>query len=109
MTDQEQLITPERISPGVISYQDIPKKIESASLDDVIDFLKEDLFQAVYPNQVLIDIGWYPSFDKTGAFQISIIKNSDWATPVYFQEAKSVSRLLCLLDHAVDVCSRDLD
>ena len=41
--------------------------------------LREDMLQVAYPNEYLLDIGWYGSHN---GFIIHIIKNQDWDKPV---------------------------
>lgn len=34
----------------------------------IADQLKEDLFQATFPHELLLDIGWHPEFDEKRLF-----------------------------------------
>lgn len=53
---------------GKILYNDL--SIIDFSKNELIQIenLKEDLFQACFPNNIILDIGWYPSFDKRRFF-----------------------------------------
>ncbi|HGY3367129.1 hypothetical protein RQM20_016490 [Citrobacter freundii] len=44
--------------------------------------LDEDLFQLALNDGVVVDIGWYPSFEEGGEFIIQMIQNSDWDRPI---------------------------
>ncbi len=56
--------------------------IVSWGLDDVDEtrplsgqsgHLKEDLAQIRFPDGIVLDLGWYPSFDPDGAFAVTIV------------------------------------
>ncbi|MDY7533763.1 hypothetical protein RGV33_19075 [Pseudomonas sp. Bout1] len=44
--------------------------------------LKEDMLQVEYAGGLILDVGWYPSFDTHGGFRINVIRNYDWDRPV---------------------------
>ena len=46
--------------------------------------LTEDLMQVSYPNNVVMDLGWYgESFEgENGCFFVYLIKNADWGKPL---------------------------
>ncbi len=52
-------------------------------IKDQIYELQEDLLQVQYNNNLVLDLGWVPELDPDGCFKISVIKNSDWLTPLY--------------------------
>jgi hypothetical protein len=84
-------------------------KVIFDELSNLIDYdialisenLKEDLLQAAFPNEQILDIGWYPEFDKNGAFRISLIADRDWESPIYTDTAKTWSDLDKILDHTL--------
>ncbi|MQU65353.1 hypothetical protein GHO25_19755 [Pseudomonas sp. FSL R10-1350] len=45
------------------------------------DSLKEDMLQVEYPENILLDVGWYPSFDPEGTFQVCVVKDFQWDVP----------------------------
>lgn len=59
-----------------ISNLDFHKKIS-----EEVTSLDEDLFQLSFNDGVIIDIGWYPSFDTNGEFIIQVISDGDWENP----------------------------
>lgn len=70
----------------------IYNEIASLNLDSPeihpIDFLDEDLLQIEFANGNIIDVGWYPAFDKTGEFVINVIKENNWNDPFLKLTAK---------------------
>ncbi|RON57280.1 hypothetical protein [Pseudomonas frederiksbergensis] len=77
---------------GKITYDDL-SSLENTDISSQIDSLKEDLLQVEYSDCYLLDVGWYPSFDINGSFQISVIKDYDWGAPQLFSKARSISAL----------------
>ena len=59
-----------------ISTLDFHKKVS-----EEVNRLDEDLFQLVFSDGVIVDIGWYPSFDTNGEFIIQVISAGDWENP----------------------------
>ncbi|EJM18543.1 hypothetical protein PMI21_02115 [Pseudomonas sp. GM18] len=74
---------------GIITFDDIPHINQLIDTSMIVDDLKEDLFQAVFPHDQFIDIGWYPEFCENGAFRISLIKANDWEHPAFSEKAKN--------------------
>lgn len=63
-------------------YDEISKIDFSKSLSDQINYLDEDLFQLIFTDGDILDLGWYPSFDEEGKFIIQLIFDGDWDSPV---------------------------
>ncbi|MGW8466051.1 hypothetical protein [Pseudomonas sp. CLCA07] len=59
----------------------------------IIDDLKEDLFQAVFPKNQIIDIGWHPEFCENGTFKVSVIKVYNWEHPAFSDKVKNWEEL----------------
>jgi hypothetical protein len=59
-----------------------------------VDSLKEDLLQVEYPPSLVLDVGWYPSFNLSGCFQIRVIENYNWDTPLFFATSKTIPSLI---------------
>jgi hypothetical protein len=68
---------------GEISHDDL-SLLASEDLSTQAGDLKEDMLQVKYPSSILLDVGWYPSFDLDGLFQIRVIRDYDWNDPVFF-------------------------
>ncbi|WBS02559.1 hypothetical protein OU994_30705 [Pseudoduganella sp. SL102] len=79
------------IGQGIVEYDDISHLPDAFKAKDHVDFLKEDMLQIRFPNGVLIDIGWRPSFIPKGKFYIVAVKNGNWSDPVAIREAADVS------------------
>lgn len=45
--------------------------------------LVEDLLQVSYPNNFLLDVGWYPEYSLDGSFTVQVIKDGEWGTPCF--------------------------
>jgi len=67
---------------GVVQYDDISFLPDDFDVRRGVDVLKEDMLQIALPDDVLIDVGWYPSFDEAGAFHVLAIKAQNWDAPV---------------------------
>lgn len=80
-----------------ISYHDFLLDEERA-LADQIDNLKEDLLQVSLNENLLLDIGWQPSFNINGRFIIQVIEHYDWDSPIQRVETNSIQDLLFQLD-----------
>jgi len=65
--------------------------------------LKEDLAQSQISPNVILDIGWYPSFDPNGAFTVSVIQDMDWSAPVFSRRARSWPELRAAVAEALSV------
>lgn len=56
--------------------------------------LKEDMLQVEYAGGLILDVGWYPSFDTHGGFRINVIRNYDWDRPVIALTAQAPGDLV---------------
>ncbi|WEK08955.1 MAG: hypothetical protein P0Y51_28490 [Candidatus Pseudomonas colombiensis] len=89
---------------GNIRFDDL-SHLTDQPLTRQLDALKEDLLQVEYPGQLLLDVGWYPEFDKDGAFRVQVIKDQDWQQPLSSQQARSLAALRERLVQAQDLLS----
>ncbi|MDM1528404.1 hypothetical protein [Myroides odoratimimus] len=78
---------------GIITYDSLSHLNFNDSPAEVIDELKEDLLQAAFDNQIILDIGWYPEFDINGHFSVQVIANYNWEAPLYKENCKSFTCL----------------
>lgn len=74
---------------GTITFDDISHLNQATEPSILIDDLKEDLFQASFPLDQIVDIGWYPEFCKDGHFRVVLISESNWETSVHSENAKN--------------------
>jgi hypothetical protein len=86
--------------PGLITYNDFNIN-KDMPLVNQIGSLKEDLFQVEYGEDYLIDVGWYPSFNKKGDFRIRVIKNYDWTLPLLDKRCKAIIALNKLMEDCI--------
>ncbi len=77
---------------GTITHDDLTN-LDSRILSEQIEDLKEDMLQVEYTNNLILDVGWYPSFDASGHFQIKIIKSCQWDDPSFSSTAQTISDL----------------
>ncbi|MCC8376684.1 hypothetical protein CKY10_23120 [Photorhabdus sp. HUG-39] len=77
---------------GVIIFNDFFIS-DDIPLENQLDELKEDMLQVEFPNGYLLDIGWRPSFEINGQFNLALIKDFNWESPVYLGSAKNLSEL----------------
>lgn len=59
--------------------------------------LEEDMLQVEYPNNFILDLGWYHD-----QYIIYIIKDYEWSVPVVKYSIKNESNLLDTLQMAID-------
>lgn len=66
------------------------------------DYLKEDLLQVSYPENYIIDVGWYPdSEDENGLFIIFVIEEYDWEKPILKLSTPLLKNIEPLISEAV--------
>ena len=46
---------------------------------------------------LLLDVGWYPSFNINGEFQIKLIKNNNWDIPIKQLHTNDINTLTEML------------
>ena len=78
---------------GKITFDDLSLLKVDQDLSKQLNELKEDMLQIEYPDDVVLDIGWYPCFDIKGSFKVMVIKGTDWENPIYTSSAKDVDEL----------------
>ncbi|MDM5178541.1 hypothetical protein PO883_15185 [Massilia sp. DJPM01] len=57
------------------------------------DYLKEDLLQIVFGDDLVLDVGWTPSFDEHGRFLLMLVRDGNWDEPVERAEFTDVLSL----------------
>ena len=63
---------------------------------------KEDMLQVEYPNDFLLDMGWYQD-----RYIIFVIHNFDWSHPVQQYETTETNQLSKLLTEAVRLVEKE--
>mgnify|MGYP006325867093 CR=1 FL=1 len=84
---------------GKITFNDL-SRLTDQPLPSQIDSLKEDLLQVEYGEHLLLDVGGYPEFDKSGAFQVMVIKGQNWDDPQWTGRARTLAQLTACLTEA---------
>lgn len=79
-------------SPGKVVYNDFLIDPHQP-LSRQCEALKEDLLQVNFGENYILDVGWYPSFATTGEFQIRVIKDGDWTSPVEVKRCTDLHEL----------------
>jgi hypothetical protein len=92
---------------GKITYDEF-SSLQNLSAEHQLQNLKEDMLQVEYPSGFLLDVGWYPSFDIEGCFQVKIIKDFDWDSPTLSLTSKSIESICSLLHLAQNKINEEL-
>ncbi|KMT53274.1 hypothetical protein [Pseudomonas fildesensis] len=77
---------------GRVTYDEL-SLLQNLGIEHQLNDLKEDMLQVEYPDGFLLDVGWYPSFDIKGNFNIKIIKDYQWESPTLTLTAHSIDTL----------------
>lgn len=65
--------------------------------------LHEDLLQLLNEKaNLIIDLGWYPSYDENGNYILLLIKNYNWDSPLEKVVSKSKSEIVAYIEKWVD-------
>jgi len=78
---------------GNVTHDDL-SILQDVAMEKQAHLLKEDMLQVEYAGGLLLDVGWYPSFDTHGGFRINVIKNYDWDCPVIALTAHATGDLV---------------
>ncbi|NHZ80726.1 hypothetical protein F2P44_15800 [Massilia sp. CCM 8695] len=81
------------IGQGVVVFDDISFLPDAFDAAHHADYLKEDLLQIVFPDDLVLDVGWTPSFDEHGHFLLMLVSDSNWDEPVERAEFTDVVTL----------------
>lgn len=91
---------------GKVVFWDLDFLELEKPIDQQLDDLKEDLAQAEYAGDLVLDVGWYPSFSKEGSFVVRVVSIHDWDTPLYLGRFATAAELLASLPQAVAAAER---
>lgn len=85
-------------------FESIDVKIGEIAFCDNGDYLKEDLFQIKYPNEIMVDVGWYQGVN---GFIIFVIQSYDWENPVMKHVIHDEKEMLLNLQKIIDeICEK---
>ena len=82
-----------------IVFESIDVKNGKITFCDIGDYLKEDLFQVIYPNDVIVDVGWY---NGVHGFIIAVISSFDWENPIIKYVVCDETKMLLVLQKVID-------
>ena len=85
-------------TPGKIVFWGLDINLDM-SIDNDNTFLDEDMLQVEYPNELLIDAGWY---EGSKSFCIHIIKEHNWEKPLVKRSCKTLKQLKKTLNECID-------
>jgi len=88
---------------GKIVYWDLAALDVDLSPRSQPNELKEDLAQISYGDKVVLDIGWYPSFDAEGQFRVLVTVDQDWESPIFSEDCDTWLRLKEVVSRGVKV------
>ncbi|MFN8444525.1 MAG: hypothetical protein U0175_27320 [Caldilineaceae bacterium] len=63
------------------------------------------MLQVKFGSNILLDLGWYPSFDKSGKFQVRVIQELNWDEPLIFVETAELKPLIHELRCLAQLCA----
>lgn len=86
-------------APGRVVYEEFTLDDEQDWVEQ-IDKLNEDLLQVEYPGAILLDLGWYPACSRQGQFQVRVIRNFSWETPIFYAEVTKMNVLRSVIEAA---------
>lgn len=87
---------------GKITYDEL-SNIDSENFKNGLNTSKEDTPQVEYGNDLLIDAGWYPSFNINGQFQVRVFEDHQWEPPLILLTANTITELLSKLRSAQNI------
>ena len=88
-------------SEGRVTHWDFSELDVSRKPSEQADELKEDMAQVSYGAHLVLDIGWYPSFDANGSFRVVVVRDERWDSPIYSDVCDSWESLKQSVERAV--------
>jgi hypothetical protein len=90
---------------GDVVFWDLGELDLTQPLASQVDELKEDLAQIAFAGEVILDVGWYPSFNADGQFVVRVVHSSDWDTPLFLERTAEAPALCSCLQRAVEIAA----
>lgn len=99
---KKHILSPENIAPGRIIFDSLELD-PSVSLEAQADpDLFDDMFAARFPNGCVLDISWYPIFDPSGSFEISLNQTQTHWDPFISRWCRSIEELKTIVAELVE-------
>ena len=93
------------LAGGEVLLWDLADLDPQLPLIDQLYELKEDLAVVRFPCEIVVDVGYYPEFTKSGRFVVTVTPNADWDTPWFVFETQSIPELKNVLVTAIQTAS----
>jgi hypothetical protein len=93
------------LAGGEVLLWDLADLDPQLPLVDQLYELKEDLAVVRYPCGIVVDVGYYPEFKKSGRFVVIVTNDADWDNPRFVFETQSIRELKNVLVVAIQVAS----
>ena len=90
-------------SPGKLVHFDLALD-PNLPLAQQLDSAQEDLLQAEFPLDIVLDVGWHLCASEQKCFQIRVVENDNWEKPLFYTEASDVSGLVAKTREALGFC-----
>ncbi|NHZ92009.1 hypothetical protein F2P45_23815 [Massilia sp. CCM 8733] len=81
------------IGKGVVVYDQISHLPDAFDVAVHVGCLREDMLQIRFGDHLLLDVGWYPSFNEQGRFLLLLVKDQAWDEPLEKARFKHVVSL----------------
>jgi hypothetical protein len=88
-------------SPGKIVTNNLVTG-DDMTLNNRNTYLSEDMFHVVYPNNYILDVGWYRGVKK---LIINVVKDCDWHNPIIKEYCKDWDEL----DEKIVMCLKQIN
>lgn len=86
---------------GRVVFWDLNEFDPNLPLERQLILLKEDLAQISYNGDLILDVGWFPSFDENGEFRVVVVKRENWDEPLFERTTNQAAMLMDLIDEGV--------
>ena len=98
---RELLLNPSDVYPATIKRNELILD-RSKPLDEQLEDLEEDLLHAIFPNGLVLDVGWCPGWKAHGQFNIALV-TTGWEDVVKEQQCRTINELLSTIHEFVDI------
>lgn len=78
---------------GRVTYWDLECVSASEVLEGDRDCLKEDLAQAEFGSNYVLDVGWFAMGRDRGAFVVVVVRDDAWDAPLFRVECEDLPAL----------------
>lgn len=100
---KKHILLPEDVAPGKIIFDDLILDPDLPLESQAEWELKEDLFGAKFPNGCLLDVGWYPEFNPSGSFGITLNQTPSGWDPFIRRDCRSIDELRTIVAELVEI------